>query len=513
MYPQLKQGSTAFDPRTGLPIGSVQFDPNTGQRLNTGATIAAPAFNMNAPVNVAGLAQAPLTIANTMQPPALTGSMVANQPIVEKSIQDYYKSLEAPANVDPIFQKSSSLTDRISSLIGMNTGRTSALQEAENAQGIPQIQKDIADISGQIGIRTAEYNQAIKNREGQGGVRLVVDAEKNRLAAQAEGEIGVLQATVLAKTGQLSTARDLATRAVDLKYEPIEEELNAKIKQLQLLEPELNRAEQRLSTARQRQYEDEKAAINSKKENEKAINNLIVEASQQGVSSVKINAAMKATNPAQAASILGISPTIALQQQQMRENLVTERLQQANIRSQINERGQKKVVTNLTPAEVKVLASEDPVAYISQVVKAAGINGDANLQNILGVISSTQALAQSHADKKFKGAATVRLTPGFLKGPKQLQTQGALEAINLKVQQWASGASLSKDQTAQVRKLTPDKNDTDNQIATKLNNLTNFMLQQTKGSLAAKGADYTPPTVDLFAPPKGLLDLADQYFK
>jgi len=121
----------------------------------------------------------------------------------------------------------------------------------------------------------------------------------------------------------------------------------------------------------------------------------------------------------------------------------------------------------------------------------------------IGVMSSLQKFASDNKEGAFIGAATVRGRNNLRRGEARkeyINNQSAIDAINLKVQQWASGASLTEEQTKQVKRLVPDKNDTDFKIKEKINNLTQFMQQQVKAELAAKGISYDPTQVDYFAP-------------
>ena len=78
------------------------------------------------------------------------------------------------------------------------------------------------------------------------------------------------------------------------------------------------------------------------------------------------------------------------------------------------------------------------------------------------------------------------------------EKSGYIEAINLKVQQWASGAALTTAQTEQVNKFTPTTKDNDAGVRTKLNNLYNFMLTQVQGNLQSQGLTFTPERANLF---------------
>ena len=94
-----------------------------------------------------------------------------------------------------------------------------------------------------------------------------------------------------------------------------------------------------------------------------------------------------------------------------------------------------------------------------------------------------------------------------LKSAEGTRNTAYINAINLKVQQWASGASLTKQQIEQVAKLVPMTSDIDTKVREKLNNLVDIMQQQIKGSLQSEGIDYQPQKADLFAQNQTLADI------
>jgi hypothetical protein len=141
----------------------------------------------------------------------------------------------------------------------------------------------------------------------------------------------------------------------------------------------------------------------------------------------------------------------------------------------------------------------DPTSQLTSIISQGKIKDNANLQNVVGVISAIQGFAQNNPDGKFAGLGLVR--PGkFTLGPTGTANQSAIEAINLKVQQWASGAALTEAQTKQVEKITPRVGDTDKQVRQKTNALTNFMMTQARSSLATQGINYNPESIDFFKP-------------
>lgn len=140
---------------------------------------------------------------------------------------------------------------------------------------------------------------------------------------------------------------------------------------------------------------------------------------------------------------------------------------------------------------------------------------------ILGVINAAQDLAESNPTGEFKGISPLNSVldakiplvgiglpfRSSLQSKEGINNEGYINGINLKVQQWASGASLTDAQTKQVEQMVPTKDDTDEHVQEKLNNLVNFMQQQIGSTLATNGIVYKPAKVDLFSGNKSLADI------
>jgi len=151
----------------------------------------------------------------------------------------------------------------------------------------------------------------------------------------------------------------------------------------------------------------------------------------------------------------------------------------------------------LSASEMTGIPSQD----IAKIIDKTGAKNNTNIQNAIGVIAGTEKLAQRNKEGTFIGMAPGIRFPFLRGGEARTERQynvGDIQAINLKVQQWASGASLTKEQTRQVKQMVPDKNDTDNQAMRKINQLTQYMLGQVTGELAAQGIQSVAPSFDFF---------------
>ena len=156
-----------------------------------------------------------------------------------------------------------------------------------------------------------------------------------------------------------------------------------------------------------------------------------------------------------------------------------------------------------------------------------------NLSTSLGVMNAVEDMSNARQISGFKGISPLNtlldieipftdigLIPfrEAARSKEGRENAGYIEAINLKTQQWASGAALTEKQTAQVARFTPTVNDTDQAVRDKLNNLYNFMLTQSQTYMQSEGISFNPVPVDLFelynliqkATPEQLQELKDQ---
>jgi len=122
------------------------------------------------------------------------------------------------------------------------------------------------------------------------------------------------------------------------------------------------------------------------------------------------------------------------------------------------------------------------------------------IANALAVSNALQDFASLTPDGNFEGLGKFALAgriPGYTTQA-SVDNSSYLKAIELKTQVWASGASLTAEQTKYVKDLIPQDNDRDAVIAQKTNALANFMNDQVKSQFQSQGVQFKPEKVDLF---------------
>jgi len=181
-------------------------------------------------------------------------------------------------NLELITQEETPLSKQVQDLltdIGEDadtlTGRGAAQLEEERKRGIEQQNQAMADKNtelkkkiAEIDALTASYNLANQQEEGkpqtlsrlqgaQAQNYKMYLAQKNALTAEAS----YLQAGLLGMQGKLEAAQSAADRAVELEYMDRQSAYNAKIAQLNILQPQLEKKDAKYATALKMTFEQQ----------------------------------------------------------------------------------------------------------------------------------------------------------------------------------------------------------------------------------------------------------------
>lgn len=192
----------------------------------------------------------------------------------------------------------------------------------------------------------------------------------------------------------------------------------------------------------------------------------------------------------------------------MRSNLETDKVQRANIYSQIAERNatalkSKNLASFVTPPVINPKTGKaDPRNQLASVVNTTGIKSDDKLKLTGSVISAIQAMAERNPDGKFAGLGFGQIVPGPFASQAAQSNRTDLSALKGTVESWMTGASVAPDQQKRINNdMVPKNGDPDIVTRQKLNSLTNYMLNYASGSLASQGVNFTPQPVDFFSKP------------
>lgn len=262
------QGGSATNAQTGeittAPMTSINpqpTNPSQGQPV-----VIQPAQTTGA---------APLTLPQPANTITQADSTIAGAGQTSKTIQDYLNKLETPKTALDNTQQA--YIDRLNQLYGSNVGKAQETANLEDTSGLNILKKQLADLNGQILTKNAEYVKLRDTTEQNSNLKGSFSAKDTQLARAQAADVGLLQARAIGLQGQVGAAQDAIERAINLKYQGIEEEITAKEKQMALIAPLLTAQQAKQAKAQEMMLADEKERIAEEKAQAKEDLNLIMQ--------------------------------------------------------------------------------------------------------------------------------------------------------------------------------------------------------------------------------------------
>lgn len=517
------------------PTNNIPKEYQTPQLMNYVGGLT-PAQQNSVPTNQAILQQQPIQTpvvsqptapisASSMQPtqalkiPNLTPQSSGAEAIIAGTAQGAIDYNLAQQNAEKLQgaagDQASIERKRLNDLAESVYGAKSAVQqnqvELERQLGIEMEQKALSEINTNIA------NENVAYRAEQDRIRNTPMSQ-----AQAQVELGNLSDTYgrrladlairqSAAQGNITSIQSNADRQTKLLLAP----LDNKIKFLETFGKEnvdaLEKKDQQKLQLMVQDIESQKANI---KDLQKTKTDFLTEVAKNGGGTdVQLIAAIQnARTPEEAASIAANSGYIG------REDRLNSAFDRNIKQQQLNlaqaEFALKRAASTGSPKLIseqanKLVSTGDPTS--NKVAIAALLSGDAVSAGTKGrlapaneVMNAVEEFAANRQTGEFAGLGIGgRIKEGFkslvnAESEESKLNSQALAALDLKVQQWASGASLSDPQTKQVQKLVPQKTDSDSTIRTKLSGLYNYMANNVESGLLTDGINVNFKPVNLF---------------
>lgn len=403
---------------------------------------------------------------------------------------------------DPSTTEKAGLKNQLSSLWNKISGQAQDESNIRNEYQVAEKKKKALGISNELDLLDKNFKDQVKQirQNAQGKFGGAVEQDINNAQIQYEDRRANIALAYKVANEDYQGAEELVNQKVDALQRQNAQAMQVFNLQKDMVYNNLTESE-KIQANEQSRIRQERA----KTVEDTYANMLKFAALNKAPSSVlsAIDQAAKDPN-ATAASITaaagkyGVDTASALDMQYKRAQI-------SNIYSEIAKRNsESKPSSVVTPPIVNPTTGKiDPSNQLATVLANPKVKDNTKLQDINGVIAATQQFAERNASGKFPaislgGVGGSRLE--MLAGPQGQANLSGIEAINLKVQQWASGAALTEKQTKQVEKITPKVGDTNAQIRNKTNALANFMMNQAKGILTSQGIQYQPEEVDFFKP-------------
>lgn len=159
----------------------------------------------------------------------------------------------------PYTEKSKGLYDRITSLMGLTQNREADTQKAQEAAGVFESEKRIRNYNSRLTAIANEAQAASLRADDRLAPTFAISGEQDAIDRSRAIKALTVSTALAAEQGFLDTAKSEAQRAVDLVYKPIDDELNYKLKQLELAKPFMDAEQKEQAEILRQQYETEKS--------------------------------------------------------------------------------------------------------------------------------------------------------------------------------------------------------------------------------------------------------------
>lgn len=402
------------------------------------------------------------------------------------------QSASAQKQADAFNQQGKTTSSEIANLQSLLGGKAGDTATTYEAQGVNKLYNQLSDLNAQAGNLQREAlaipiqveQQAMGTGATDAGVAPIQSA---RLRENALKALSLGQQAAIASS-QYDKAKNYADQIVNAKYDKMQADINAKLTNLAALDKyDLTPAQNKAKDLKERQLKMEEQQLVDKKANEKAVSDMIINASQYNPPASILSKAkelqLKGAKSSEVAMALGQYGGDYYKTELLKQQIATEKAQRAKIYSDIagagGGGGQILGVEGINPLKFKDAQARTDFTKAGAVVEA---------------IKSTLSGARKDENGNYYGL-------GYGGGNKPEvfldqagQTNRAfLSGINLKTQQWASGASLTKEQIDMVNKMVPQNTDADSTITRKLNALQDYMSNEQKAIARTQGQSVVEP--------------------
>lgn len=218
----------------------------------------------------------------------------------------------------PESQAYDQLTGKLTSLQGQLNGQGTDLQNELNTQGVTAAYQQVkeltlkaAQLQGELGKFDADTTAQVSSLEGQPIPTGVISGQQAQLQKQRDltriGKASELSATIAlnqAYQGNASLGAQLAQQAVDMKYQPILNEIETTKSQISIAGDKMSREDSKRAKIIDQLLSIKQAEIEDEKANKKQVQAIAIEAAGNGAPMSVINSIRNSSDPIKAAAML-----------------------------------------------------------------------------------------------------------------------------------------------------------------------------------------------------------------
>ncbi|MEK9207962.1 MAG: hypothetical protein AAB922_05740 [Patescibacteria group bacterium] len=288
-------------PTGTTPISNPYISPPSTPVPLLGATAFTPSPT---PTTISASSLTPRTTQN-FSFPNVSGSAVDAYNAAQSAALSFART--TPDDKTPKEEEQSDLIKQIMELNTTEAQRPAEQAQKERAQGVQEKQATVNSLMAQQRQITNEAAQIqLRVQEGR-GVTTLIDQRQRTEALRVNAIQSLSISSLLAAAqGDLANAQNLADRALDAKYAPIEAQLEASNKNLILIknDPETTRQqEEKKANERLAINAQIKAQVDEAKRNMQEIQKIGIEAASKGADALTLQKIQNSSNPIDAARL------------------------------------------------------------------------------------------------------------------------------------------------------------------------------------------------------------------
>lgn len=482
-------------------FGTLETTPNTPTNTqngsNTALSVNNPTASQNTPIITPTKGNSAITSKDLAPKDKL--NLPVDTPYVSPIIAEVQNQVENQKTASELaFEQSKkekdtnvSETQKLLEDIGIVKGKSG--QYAEEA-GVNANQDQLDEINNALMVENRNLanitEKYLNDPSLHGGVGTRLAQKANADSARKQADLLVSQAIL---QGNVDRALKIAKQKVDDELAPIQAKIDGLIYARDLKKDGWSNAEK---TKLDNIIDKEKSALKETADNKKLGTEMIVKAQGYGATADIIKKAQDILNNGgtqiDVALTLGKYATDPLDR-----SIKSAQLRKLNLDNNANDPEVQNAIVN------SITNEKDPTKLIANFFKSnPKLKTNQDINNAAAVVSSINEFSNSlSGGKNIKGYGFLGggFLPEALKSQKGITNKAMISTVEGKLQQWLSGAALSKAQEKLIEKMIPERNDTDKTVKNKLNQLTNYMLSDIKGRTSAQGATFEYIPVDLFS--------------
>lgn len=232
----------------------------------------------------------------------------SSQAYFNEVMKDYQTSKDEAAKLQEQKMTERGVVSKLMETIG---GKGQDYQNELEKLDVNKNTKQLMELNKQIASANGEFGKAIVGLEGQGrGITTgIIGGQANFLKRQQAAEVGALTSVAQALQGNIELAYQTAEKSINMKYEPLENQLKQELMQLDFVYQDLSDAEKKKADSQAMLLNERLRLIDEQKTQETDKNNLVLDLAKSGADMNTINKVRNAKTLEEA--ILSAAPFIA----------------------------------------------------------------------------------------------------------------------------------------------------------------------------------------------------------